>query len=98
MNDELSAQTRVVSKIRLELQLADEAYAAAGKAAESMAVPTATAGTAVAGLGRELKAAGGEANRASDEFQRLYDRLFPFEAAMRQLQADEMLLNFSVER
>jgi hypothetical protein len=88
----LSAQNQVVSRLRLELQLADESYAAAGKAAEAMAVPTAKATASVSQLGGAVSTAGTAARTASDDFQRLYDRLFPYEASVRQLEADERLI------
>jgi TP901 family phage tail tape measure protein len=84
-NEALAAQSRTVSRLRLELQLADEAYSAAGKAAESMAIPTAQAATAVTGLGGSLKAAGLAANDTADEFGDLYERIFPESITRRQI-------------
>ena len=81
----LSAQTRVVSRLRLELQLADESYSAAGKAADAMTVPTARAATAVTGLGGSLASTGAAARATADDFGDLYERLFPESITRRQI-------------
>lgn len=92
INEELSAQNREVSRLRLELQLADEAYKAAGEAAESIVVPTGQAADGVGKLSKELRGGSDAAKEAAEAFQSLYDRLRPREAAERQLQADRMLI------
>jgi tape measure domain-containing protein len=74
------------------VRLADRTLKDMEKTAGNVAVPTAKAASAVTALGNSIGVAGGQARAANDDFARLYDRLFPFEAAMRQLAADEMLI------
>mgnify|MGYP007020377543 CR=1 FL=1 len=94
-NSRLSQQNREVSRLRLELQLADEAYAAAGKAAEASAVPIAQTGVAAAGAGGKIRGAADAAKAQADAFQSLYDRLFPYQAATRKFDADLALIQKS---
>lgn len=61
-------------------------------AANDLVPPMAAVGVAASGTGKQLRGAGSDAKKASDDFQQLYDRLFPFQAAMRQLEADEKLI------
>lgn len=94
-NSRLSEATRKVSLARLELQLADEAYAAAGKAAQAASVPIAQTGVAAAGAGGKIRGAADAAKAQADAFQSLYDRLFPYQAATRKFDADLALIQKS---
>lgn len=94
-NSRLSEQNREVSRLRLELQLADEAYAAAGKAAAGMAVPVAQAGAAAEGAGKQIRGATDAAKAQAEAFQSLYDRLFPYQAATRKFDAELALIQKS---
>jgi TP901 family phage tail tape measure protein len=85
-------QRKRVKSLNREIMDSMVAYGEAEKAAQSIVVPTASATAATVNLGKALGDTGGTASRAADDFQRLYDRLHPFEAAMRQLTADEMLI------
>ena len=85
-------QRKRVKSLNREIMDSMVAYGEAEKAAQSIVVPTASATTSTVSLGKALSDTGGTASRAADDFQRLYDRLHPFEAAMRQLTADEMLI------
>lgn len=87
-NSRVSEATRKVSLARLELQLADEAYAAAGKAAEAAAIPIAQSGVAAADAGGKIRGAADAAKAQADAFQTLADRLFPYQAAARKFDAD----------
>ena len=84
--------TKELIRLRRELVEADKAYAAAGKAAEGIVVPTGNATAAVSKLGGAAKGAGGDAKTAADGFQSLYDRLFPYQAMIRQFDADAAAL------
>ncbi len=88
-NEELAAQNRVVSNLRLELQLMDENYASATKAAEQMAVPVAQSGVAAEGAGRQVRGLASDANQAADAFRNLYDSLFPYQAAVRKFEKEQ---------
>lgn len=77
------------------LSAADRELARAQKAAQAIVVPAGQAATAVSGLGREARAAGGGARAGAEDFKRLYDRLYPFQAASRQFAEDMALIQQS---
>lgn len=87
-NSRVSEATRKVSLARLELQLADEAYAAAGKAAEAATIPIAQSGVAAAGAAGKIKGAADATKAQAEAFQTLADRLFPYQASVRKFDAD----------
>jgi chromosome segregation ATPase len=91
---ELEAQELTWKVIELEatVRLADRTIRDMEKTTSNVAVPTAKAASAVTALGNSIGVAGGQARAANDDFARLYDRLNPFEASMRQLAADEALI------
>jgi hypothetical protein len=81
--------TKELIRLRRELVLVDKAYEEAGKAADTMKAPVGGATAATSGLSKELRGAGKSAKDAAQEFQALYDRLFPYQAASRKF-AEEM--------
>lgn len=100
---EVSKQLSELVRRRFEIDAgiteANDSYREAEKAAASITVPVAqsagafkslasSAGGAAPSLGRVTDAA----KSANDEFERLYDRLRPAEAAYRQLEADRLLI------
>lgn len=87
--EEIAAQTRVVSNLRLELQLMDENFASATKAAQQMAIPVTNAGAAAEGAGKKVRGAADAAKAHADALQSIIDRLFPYQAAERK-RAEEM--------
>jgi hypothetical protein len=91
---ELEAEQLRWELVELEgtVRLADRTLADMAKTTGEIKVPVAQAATAVGNLGGSISTAGTAARTASDDFQRLYDRLFPYEASVRQLEADERLI------
>jgi TP901 family phage tail tape measure protein len=90
---EIEAQQLTWRLVQLEgsVRLADRTLADMEKTAGNVAVPVTQAATAVTGLKKELDGAGASSKAASNEFQSLYDRLFPFQAASKKF-AEEMAL------
>jgi hypothetical protein len=90
---EIEAQELTWKLVQLEgtVRLADRTLADMEKTAGNVAVPVTQAATAVTGLKKELDGAGASSKAASNEFQSLYDRLFPFQAASKKF-AEEMAL------
>jgi hypothetical protein len=90
---EIEAQELTWKLVQLEgtVRLADRTLADMEKTAGNVAVPVTQAATAVTGLKKELDGVGASSKVASNEFQKLYDRLFPFQAASKKF-AEEMAL------
>lgn len=81
-----------VSELEAGIEQADNSAKAAAAAMRSINVPAADAGVALTSAGAAARNAGGSFRAAGDDLQRLTDRLFPYQAAMRQLDADEALI------
>lgn len=88
----LAAQNRVVSRLRLELDLADEAYKAAGVAAEGMVVPTAQAAAGVGKLSEEMRSGSGETDKITRAMKLAEEQFNRTAEAARRLREDTSAL------
>jgi hypothetical protein len=81
-----------VIELEASVRLADRTLKDMERTARDVAVPVAQSGVAAEGAGKKLRELGGGAKAAANDFQNLYNRLFPYEAAIRQLEADKVLI------
>lgn len=77
------------------VRLADRTLKDMEQSTNDIKVPTAQAATASSNLSNALSGAGSAATAASNDFQQLYDRLFPFAAATREFYREMALIQNS---
>jgi hypothetical protein len=92
LESEATDLTWTIVQLEGNVRLADRTLKDMEKTAGDVAVPIAQGAGAAKELSGSLDKASTSAKRAADDFQRLYDRLNPFEASLRQLEADKQLV------
>lgn len=92
LGPKIAALRSEIADLDRGIDQADKSAREAAKAMQAIVVPAANAGVATGGLGREIRGASTAAKDGASAFQALYDRLFPYEASVRQLEADERLI------
>lgn len=102
VNGLLAENGRLLVGLESQIELADEAYERAGKAAESIAVPTAKAaglirdiGSAAQGSAGGFRDLGSASNESRQQIETLLDRLFPAAAKAKKLREELNLINSS---
>lgn len=95
INGRLTETNRNILGLQSNIELAEQAYEEAGKAAEAAAAPIAQTGVAAAGAAEKIRGAADAAKAQAEAFQSLYDRLFPYQAATRKFDTELALIQKS---
>lgn len=77
-----------VVELEGSVRLADRTLKDMERTSGQVVVPVAQAGEAAASAGKKVRELGGAAKASANEFQALYDRLFPYQAATRKFAED----------